>query len=344
MTMRTLIAFVLLAFPLVASAQSNTAQILRDAQEAFQNLEFETAARFYNLVLSAGANATRVQRDTAQLYLGVSYEYASQRDDALSAFRAFVRANPCTPAPQAFGASVSEAFNQARGDVMAVGLCSFDEQRIATGETLSLNVAVTRTSSVSIVLRDLDGETVSQMMMPELNEGVSPVAWTGQLDPDAFSVRPTEYALVLTARDRNRTATGSDSVPVLIHVTPVDTLRHPMPLNEADFLLEERPMSAAYGDLGKGLFIGAGVAAASLLSYSSLSGELGKAVAIGGAVSVAGIVALVKGSSNRTISEAQQQNESLRTEWEVRRDSVANVNRDRLASRQLVIAPTGESR
>jgi hypothetical protein len=194
-----------------------------------------------------------------------------------------------------------------------------------------------------MVIQDSNGETVAQMIS-ELPEGSSTVPWAGPLDPSSFSQRPTEYSLLFRARDQNGTATGQDSVPVLIYASPVDTLWHPRPLTDADFMPEMRPLGAAYEDLAKGLLIGAGVAAASLATYGSLTGEYAKAVAVGGAVSLAGIVAMLKGSSDRTIPENRQHNDALRFDWETRRDSVATANRSLLAARQLVIAPTEEQR
>lgn len=341
MIWRIMAVSVLIATPTQAVAQAD--QLLREALDAFQNLEFEQAARLYNLVLAPGARATKTQRDTAQLYLGVSYEYAEQREDALSAFSEFIRANACAPAPQAFGASVTAVFNQSRRGLVAVGLCELKEQQVTTDDTLLFTVAVTRASLLSIVFRDSGGETVAQMMA-ELDDGNSTITWANPFDPSDFSERPTELTLLLRARDQAGTATGLDSVPVRMYASSVDTLTHPLPLTGSDLLPELRTMNAAYGDLGKGLAVGVGVAAASMLSYSSLSGEYAKAVAVGGAVSITGIVAFIKGGGNRTIAENQLHNENVRASWEARRDSIVGLNQARLAGRSLVIALAPEQR
>lgn len=341
MMWRSLVALAFLAVPTLVSAQ-NAGQLLRDAQNAFQGLEFEQAARFYALALGEDAGATQAQRDTAQLYLGVSYEYAGQREDALSAFRTFVRTNPCAATPQAFGGSVVSAFDEAKNTVMAVGLCDLQEQEFEASDSISLNISVTREALVLLVLRDADGSTVGQSGN-EMAEGNSTILWPLPVAAEALSDRPRQFSLILRARDQNG-ATGQDSVPVLISASVVDTLDHPSPLFESDFLLEIRPVSSASGDLGKGLLIGAGIAATSLLTYSSLGGEFAKAVGVGGAVSLAGIVALVRGTTSRVISENRQHNAALRSTWEAQRDSVLEVNRSRLATRQFVITPAGGER
>ena len=255
MMWRMMFVSAVLAVPTVGSAQT-AEQLLQEAQNAFQSLEFEQAALRYDLVLRAGAGATRAQRDTAQLYLGISYEYADQQEDALASFRALARSNPCAPAPQEFGASVTRLFNEARRSVVAVGLCDFQAQRFWTGDSIALNIAVTRTSLVLVLLQDSAGGTVAQLDM-DLPEGNSTVHWATPLDPTSLTERPTQFSLLLQAQDQNGPAIGQDSVPILIYASPIDTLRHPPPLRESEFLAELRPMSSAYGDLGKGLFVGA---------------------------------------------------------------------------------------
>ncbi len=339
---RSLFAVAFLAIPVSTSAQ-NAERLLQEAQNAFQGLEFEQAAQLYALALSEGAGATRAQRDTAQLYLGISHEYADQEEDALAAFRMFVRSNPCAATPQEFGASVVGAFDEARNTVMAVGLCDLQEQRFEANDSISLNISVTRASLVLILLQDASGSTVSQSGN-DLPEGNSTIRWPTPVDAASLTDRPTQFSLLLRARDQNGTATGQDSVPVVLYASAVDTLPHPLPLLESDFLVEMRPISSAYGDVGKGLLIGAGIAATSLLTYSSLGGESAKAVGVGGAVSLAGIVALVRGGSNRGISDNQLHNATLRSTWEARRDSVVEANRSLLVARELVIAPAGGER
>jgi hypothetical protein len=336
---RVVLVTVLLAVPARASAQT-AGELLRDAQTAFENLEFERAAELYLLVLSAGAGANRAQRDTAQLYLGVAYEYSDQRQNALATFRTLVRSNPCAPVPQEFGASVARLIGEARRGIVAVGLCDFREQRLAAGDSVSLTIALTRPSVVLVLLQGPSGSTVAQIGQ-NLPEGTSELRWAPQLDPTRYAERPTPLSLILRARDESGTATAQDSVAVLVRAYPVDTLSHPAPLREADLLPEQRSMNAAIGDLGKGLFFGVGIAATSLLTYSSLRGEYVKALSVGGAVSLAGIVALAKGSSNRGIPENRLHNETVRSAWAASRDSVVTINRSRLAARELVLEPVG---
>lgn len=327
-----------LALMLPAASRAQTAgQLLVQARSAFENLDFEQAARLYTRVLDPAARATIAQRDSAQLYLAVSYQYGGQRENALSAFRTFIRGTPCAPTPDQFGASVTAVFVEARSELFAASLCGLATQRLARGDTAAFRVVVTQPAAVRLLLQDSSGRTVADLGEHQV-EGLSVVYWAVG-DPGRYPAHPTRHVLVIEGRARQGTATDRRTAEVSLQVPPVDTIATPPPPDRRQFLPERRTKGPALGDLGKGLLMGSGVAAAGALAYGSLKGELKKAVIVGGVVSVTGFAAFIKGTSRLGIPENVERNRRLEAQWRVRRDSVAAENRTRVAGRVLVIAP-----
>ncbi|MBI3983246.1 MAG: hypothetical protein HY337_10050 [Gemmatimonadetes bacterium] len=334
-------AFVLLVTaltPHVAHAQG-AEQLLAQARQAFENIDFEQAARLFTRVLDVASGATASQRDTAQLYLGVSYEYAGQRANAVSALRSLIRSSPCTPTPEQFGSGVTAAFIEAQGGVFAVGACDVPRQE-ATRETGAVfRIAATRPAFVRALLADSAGRTVADLGEVDA-AGVTLLRWTDLPDPSGLPQQPARHQLIIRGRAAQGTETDERSVAITLSALPADTLVSPPAPATADFRPEQRPMGPALGDLGKGIAVGvAAVAASSALAYKTLQGETVKAVAVGGAISLAGFAAFVSGSGQRTIVENRDYNAALRLGWEARRDSVVAVNRERRANRPIVIEP-----
>ncbi len=337
---RLLLLHLSLAVPASLYAQT-VEELLSRASDAFENLDFEDAAQLYTRVLDAASGATLAQRDSAQLYLGVSYEFAGQRANAVSVFRVLVRNSPCAPAPEVFGASVTAAFVEARGEVFAVGLCEVRAQQLAPGDAATFRIAVTRPALVQAFLQDSTGQIVTDFG-EQATDGISTVQWTDIPDPALFGEHAKPYTLVVHARERQGAQTDQKSLPISVYAPPADTLAHPPPLADSVFLAESRTTAPAVRDLAKGLLVGAGIAASSALAYRSLEGESGKALAVAGAVSFAGIVAFIKGRSGREITGNKAHNTALKNQWAARRDSVVAENRSRIAARQLIIKPLGE--
>jgi hypothetical protein len=334
-----LLLFAAALVPLPAQAQT-AEQLLVQARSAFDNLDFEAAARLYLRALDISVSPTREQRDTAQLYLGVSYEYAGQRVNSTSAFRVFIRDNPCAPTPEVFGPGVTQAYVEARSGLFAAGLCALVPQRLATGDTAVFRVAATRAVLVRLLLRDAAGAVVLDFG-DRTATGVQDVRWTLGASPSAFGAEPRDMTLVMEARERDGGATDQRTYPVRVHAPSVDTLAHPLAPSQSLLRPERRPMGAATGDLVKGLAFGAGAAvAATTLAHKSLGGETVKAAAIGGTMSLVGVIGFFKASAGRDIPENRAFNEGLRRTWRAAADSVMAENRRRLATQVLIIEPS----
>lgn len=326
----------LLARPLGAQTAE---QLLTQAREAFENLDFERAAQLFTQVLDVSSGAAEAQRDTAQLYLGVSYEFAGQRANAVSAFRSLVRSNPCAPTPSQFGASVTAAFVEARGSVFAVGVCEIPLQRLARGDTAAFRVAVTQRALVRAVLQDSAGGTVADLGEQEAL-GISQLRWSQLPDPTTFGTLPVRYSLLVQARAQRGTEIAERSVPILIHAPPADTVAHPPEPPDSAFRPERRPAGPIAADLVKGLGVGAATAIASAaFAHGSLKGEAGKGLAVGVAVSLGGFVSFLVGNGRRDLPENRAHNLQLRGRWTAARDSAIAVNRERLSRRPLVVGP-----
>ncbi|HXV87116.1 MAG TPA: hypothetical protein VD793_10470, partial [Gemmatimonadales bacterium] len=311
------------------------------ARRAFENIDFEQAARLFTRVLDVAAGATAAERDTAQLYLGVSYEYAGQRVNAVSAFRALVRSSPCAATPEQFGAGVTAAYVEAQGGIFAVGPCDLERQEATPESGAVFRVAATRPALLRVLLLDSAGRTAADFGEVAA-AGVAQRRWPNLPDATALPVGRARYQLLFRARAAQGTESDERSFPVEVVVPAADTVGHPPAPAPGDYRPEQRSVGPAVGDFGKALAVGgAAVAASVLLAPSSLGGETGKAVMVGGAITFAGFVAFVKGSGERDLSENRQFNAQLLRAWEVRRDSVSAVNRGLLRNRPIIIEPVG---
>ena len=329
--------------PLPLSAQA-AEQLLTQGRQAFENLDFEQAARLLTRVLDVAAGATTAQRDTAQLYLGVSYEYAGQRANAVSAFRAFIRSSPCAATPEQYGAGVAAAYVEAQGGLFAAAVCEVRQQEVTRETGLVLRVAATRPAFVRALMLDGQGRSVADLGEVEVT-GVTTARWRELPDPAAFPAEPSRFQLLIRSRAVQGPETDERTVPVEVHAPLADTLVHPSAPAATDYRPERRPVGPALGDLGKGVAIGVGVVAASTaLASKSLAGESTKALAVGGAISFAGLAAFITGLGKRDIPENRTFNAELQRTWEAQRDSVAMTNRARRSNRPILIGPPGERR
>lgn len=342
MTRPVALAWILLLSPATTHAQA-AEQLLTQGRQAFDNLDFEQAARLFTRVLDVASGATSSERDTAQLYLGVSYEYAGQRSNAVSAFRALIRTNPCLPTPEQYGAGVTAAYVEAQGGVFAVGPCELRRQE-ATRETGAVfRIAATRPAFVRALLADSTGRPLADLGEVEAS-GIAQLRWSDLPDPSALPPQRARYQLVLRARAAQGGETDERVLPIMLSVPSVDTTPLPPPPGARDFRPEQRSIAPAVGDLAKGLGVGiVAVAASSVLAYQTLGSETTKAIGVGGVISVAGFVAFITGSGRRTIEENREYNAALRRAWESQRDSIVATNQSRRANRPIVIEP-GEVR
>jgi hypothetical protein len=337
------VVFAILGGTAPARAQTPDS-LLAQARAAFDNLDFEQAARLYTRVLELGVGATRPQRDTAQLYLGASFEFAGQRVNALAAFRTFIRASPCAPTPQVFGGNVVTAFIEARLQVFAAAVCTLREQRLAAGDSLTLRVVATRPAVVEVALQDGAGRVLGTLGQAPLEEGFAEVRLGPVPDPATFGPEPARYTLLLRAREREGAESDQRLVPVTLRAPPPDTLAHPLPPADSLFRPEVRTTGAA-ADLGKTLLVAvAAVAIPTTVGHRSLRGDTPKAAVVAGAISLTGVVAFARGQARRDIPENRAYNEELRQRWQRELDEARAENRRRLDARRLVIAPASEAR
>ncbi len=314
-------------------------ELVRQAQAAFQNLEFEEAARLFTRVLDAASGATPLQRDSAQIYLGVSYEYAGQRDNALSTFRAFIGNNACAQSPEMFGAGVTSAFLEAKSQVFAVGLCQLQAQTLLAGEAARFQLTMTRPATISATLQDSTGQTVAQLGVTA-GDVTAMLEWTPVDTTGFLSREPRPFTLVVRAREQQGAGEYQRAVPLTIYSPQPDTLEHSVTPPDSLLRPEMRSNAGAVGDMLKGLLFGVGAAAiGTSLAYESLGGETTKAIAVGAAISLTGIISFIKGSSNLVIQENRNYNFQLSETWRAQSDSIAALNQETIRGRRVIIEP-----
>lgn len=341
------LALLALLMPLAAAlpAQGNTAEMLQNARQLYENLEVERALVILRQIISPQSpfEVSREQRVDAYKYLGAALalqQGTAKRDSAILYFRAAVERDPFTDLdPQGFTPVQLQAFHEARNRTFAVGVKpvvadTFDP-RI---ERLTFRTLTSHGAELRAEIR-LSG-VVRAVLYDGYNEGLRETQWDGVLS-DGTLARPGRYELVVTGRSR-LVAVG-DSARVFFdlaheHAPLEDTLPE---FGPGELLAEQHPASAATGDLLKGV----GVAAAALLIRSVVaSSDLsGGRYTLSGAFAAAGITTGVTAffvrQRHRTIPANIAENARRMQEREANNAGIRQRNDAILRETLLIVSP-----
>jgi hypothetical protein len=336
------LALVITASPAVR-AQTETADLLRQAQALYEQLEIERALPLLRQVVSPSwpHEITTEQRVQANTYLGASLALTGVRDSALLYFRAAIERDPFTDLdPQRFTPVQLGLFHQARRLTFAVAVRPIAAARVdPRTERAIFTVVTTHAASLRVELRAAD-ERPAIVLFRDVNDGLREVPWNGLL-PDGHLVAPGRYALAVAGR--SHLLGRSDSMRVYLTVAhEAPPLEDTLPeLAPAQLLPERLLVSAGRTDFLKGLGIAVG---ALVVSSAAANRELGRggrvlAIAVGGGAAIAGASAWLNARQERDLPANLEENSRRRAARAAANAGIARRNAEKAAQTVLVILP-----
>jgi hypothetical protein len=336
------LALVVAASPAVC-AQTETADLLRQAQALYEQLEIERAVPLLRQIVSPSwpHEITTEQRVQAYTYLGASLALTGVRDSALLYFRAAIERDPFTDLDaQRFTPAQLGLFQQARRLTFAVAARPIAAARIdPRTEHATFIVVTTHAASLRVELRPADGQPTT-VLFHDVDDGLREVPWNGLLSGGHLAP-PGRYALAVVGR--SQLLSRSDSMRVyftVAHATPPleDTLPELAP---AQLLPERLQLSAGRQDLLKGLAVAVAALAASSMAANGDLGRRGRtlAIAVGGAAGIGGVTALLSARHERDLPANVEENHRRRAARAAANASIAHRNAETVARTVLVILP-----
>jgi len=293
---RTALAAVLVALPgrrAVAQEQSRT---LTSALQAYQNLEYETAAALLRRALAVEAPSPdtlpTALRPKALTYLAASDYYRGRKDSAAVVFRRLIIQDPrYRPDPLTFPPEVTSTFESARRAMKVVAVDAPPDTAIRLGrDQYPIHLYASSFHEIVVGLEHPDGRFIRGIYAGPIGDSLL-VNWDGL---DSANTPAGDGTVVLTVT--SRPTPGGEIVRVVrimldIRATRADTLPWPTP---ADTLLlpERAPAGPALRSLSGGIL---GAAAVLLLPSVVGSGAhaTGARFAVVGALSAAGIAGFI---------------------------------------------------
>ncbi len=336
------LALVVAASPAVR-AQTETADLLRQAQELYERLEIERALPLLRQIVSPSwpHEVTKEQRVQAFTYLGASLALTGVRDSALLYFRGAIERDPFTDLDaRRFTPAQLTLFRQARRLTFAVAVRPVAAARIdPRTERATFTVVTTHVASLRVELQPA-ADQPAIVLFHDVNDGLREVPWDGLL-PGGHLAAPGRYALAVVGR--SQLLGRSDSMRVYFtvgHEAP--PLEDTLPELAPDQLLPERlNASAGRKDLLKGLGVAVGALVASSVAANSDLGRDGRvlAIAVGGMAGIAGVSALLNARHERDLPANVAENSRRRTARAAANASIARRNAEKVAQTVLVIVP-----
>lgn len=326
-----------------AEAQANTAEMLQQAVQHYDNLQVERALGVLRQIVSPSSpfEVSREQRVQAYTYIGASLALLGRRDSAIVYFRAALERDPFVDLdPRRFTAQERDAFAEAQRRSFRVALQPVRTARIQPGAgQVPFVYLTTHDASIRVEIRP-PGSNERMMLGQRDGSGLHELAWNGML-PDGRLTPSGVHELWVLAD--SRISGERDSAQVFLTVRhDYPALEDTLPALPASALLPERhASSAAAMELMRGL----GIAAAALIAPAAIgNNELGSdGRALSGSVAVAagvgGVIAFVARRRNPAIPANIAANRRRIAEHAARNAEIAERNRQRLAQTTLFIMP-----
>lgn len=342
--MRPLVAS--LALVLVASraigAQTQTADVLREAQELYEKLEIERAVPLLRQIVSPGwtFEVTPDQRVSAYTYLGASLALLGVRDSALLYFRGAIERDPFADLDtRRFTPAQIALFQQARRLTFGVAARPVTAARVdPKTERARFTVVTTHPASLRVTLRPVEKQTAT-VLFHGGNDGLREVSWDGLLDGRIAPSGRYELAAVAQSELLHR----SDSTRVYFTVSQdAPPLEDTLPdLHPSDLLPERLDARAGRSDMVKGLMIATGAVVASSVAANRDLGHGGRffAVVVGGTAGIAGVTAFVHARNPRPLPANVVENGRRRAARAAANAEIMRRNAARLAETVLIISP-----
>jgi len=326
-----------------ARAQTETGDLLHQAEQLYEQLEIERAVALLRQIVSPSwpHEVTKAQRVEAYTYLGASLTLIGAPDSALLYFRGAIERDPFTDLDaQRFTPAQLTLFQQARRLTFAVAARPVAAARVdPRTQRATFTIVTTHPASLRVELRPVDGRTAI-VLFHEVNDGMREVAWDGLL-PDGRLAPPGRYELAVVGQSRLLGRSDSERVYFTVaHETPPleDTLPELAP---AQFLSERLQVSAGRTDLLKGLSVAVGALVASSVAANGRLGRGGRvlAIAVSGAAGISGVTAFLNARHERELPANVLENSRRRAARAAANASIARRNAEKVAQTILVILP-----
>jgi hypothetical protein len=346
---RVVLTLLLLLAAAVPARAQTTRERLDSAKLLYQSFEVERARPILQGIVSPGylQPVSPTERVEAYKYLGASYALVDKRDSAASFFVAALDFDPFTDLdPQVFSASEIGAFADAKRRIFKIGIRPIDPKIVDPRQDTSaynFRVMTTHVGDYRVELLNRDS-TVREVLYQGRSGGERRIAWrgiltsTGQIaDSGVYQIR----VIGQSAEAQNPQESREIQFFRLEHHYEFLEKSLP-PFTASDTLQSQIPARAPWGDLAKGVVIGA-LAAVALPVVASLDetvkGYQTHAVVAGGALIGSGIASFLYRRRNRNIQANVQENaRRKRLRDDFNRD-VDTRNRAKLDQRLLIITP-----
>lgn len=292
---RAAVLAVMAALPGVMRAQAQTGA-LTAALQAYQNLEYESAAALFRRALAIAPPSPdtlpTALRPRALTYLAASDYYRGRKDSAAVVFRRLIAADPrYRPDPLIFPPEVTSAFETARRAMKVVAVVEPADTSLRLGrDVYPIHLYASSFHEVVVGLEHPDGRFIRGIYAGPIGDSLL-VNWDGL---DSANTPPGDGTVVLTVT--SRPTPGGEVVRVVrimleVRATHADTL--PWPTVPDTLLLPERaPAGPALRSLSGGI-LGALAVLALPSVVASGSHPSGARYAVAGALTVAGVAGFV---------------------------------------------------
>jgi len=309
---------VTVATPRPAAAQDAT-HAVASAVEAYQNLDYETAAALLRRVLAVEAPSPDTIPDAlrpkALTYLAASDFYRGRRDSADAVFRRLIREDPrFRPDPLIFPPEVTAVFESQRRAIKVVAVEPPADTTLRVGrDQYPIRMYASSFHEVVVALEHTDGRFLRGIYAGPIGDSLT-VNWDGL---DSAGAPPGDGPLVLTVT--SRPTPGGEvvrvvRVPLDIRATHADTL--PWPGLPDTALLPERATSGpAMRALGGGLLGAAAVLVLPSVMASGAHASDGRFVVVG-ALTVSGIAGFLGHRPGTPLPDNVVRNTERRALWQ----------------------------
>ena len=326
-----------------AGAQENTAEMLAQAVQHYDNLQVERALGVLRQIVSPSSpfEVSREQRVQAYTYIGASLALLGRRDSAVVYFRAALERDPFVDLdPRRFTAQERAAFAEAQRKSFRVAIRPAPSVRIQPGAgQVQFMYLTTHDATMRVEIRP-PGSSERFLLGQREGTGLHELSWNGRL-PDGRVTPAGVHEMWVLAN--SRLTSERDSAQVYFTVRrDYPALEDTLPPLPASALLPERyPNSAASMELLRGL----GIAAAALIAPAAIgNGDLGSggrtlSGSVAAAAAASGVVAFIARRRNSEIPANVAENKRRLAEHAVLNDAINMRNRQRLAETTLFFTP-----
>jgi len=333
---RVVVLALLLATPL--RAQNPTAsEVLTGAIRAYQDLDFDSAARQLRRVLTPplATGLGNAERTRALTYLGAAEHYRQRRDSAIAVFRRLVLMAPRhRPDTLIFPPEITRLYDEVRRGTPVVAVRVPVDTEFGFGGRLVAWLYSSTPHKVTVAISREDGRPLATVYTGPIGDSLD-VRWDGRDSTGALATGDRLWLTAVSAAGA-RDLTRSVRVPLHVELNGLDTLPHPPPLSGSRLLPERADRASGLRALGGGALL---AAAAVALPAVLAPGERvsGTRFVVAGALTAGGLVGFLSRRAGNPLPENVAANRTRRDAWRRQEDAVTRENATRVRAARFHI-------